>query len=175
MSTGQTQAPIKIQTSRLAGCGSWLVLLAGLSVVAASVLIPAEVELRRVHDERDRVVAEEAGRRAWLDRHLAYRDALAEGRGAVLIDVARRQLGKRPAGWQPVEPTARASADPFLTLGRLRRVGASSTEPKSVSVLERWFGDRRTGAWGVVLGGVCVFWALLPPASRLDRATPTTA
>src|SRR5688572_11522684 len=97
----------------------WLFVIAGLGVLASTVLIPAIDDLEEARWQRDRAVAIERHRLERLERYGAYLDAVMRGEESVVLALAAEQLNRVPAGRQPLIPVtepARRSASVFPSL-----------------------------------------------------------
>jgi len=145
----------------------WLFLLAGLAILAATVLIPAHDDLRRAEHVRDIALTQEAMHRERLDRHQIYLDALERGDPRLARSLAASQLNLVPVDHRPMRDIDRglpASASIF---------GALEPKPRPApvlhhvdSLLDRLVLNPSTRLWILSAGVVCLLVGLLPPASR---------
>lgn len=152
----------------------WLFLIAGLAVVAATVLIPSGHDLKLARWERDRALAVERHRLERLERYGAYLDAVRRDDENVLLSLAATQLNVSPANHVPVGPLAdvsMTSASPFpglepepLNLPPRPEAGAGS------SYLERLTIGDTSRLWLLAIGVVCILFGLLPPSTADDQA-----
>lgn len=145
----------------------WLFVLAGLAVIAAVVLIPAQEDLESALWQRDRALAIERHRLERLERYASYLGALERGDEAVVLSLAANQLNKAPPGWMPLtsaEDQARSGASVFPAL-----------EPEPLRVPPRRVVTTRlsrlatgeTSRWLMLIGGaVSVLIGLLPATAR---------
>lgn len=145
----------------------WLFLIAGLAILAATVLIPAQDDLAEARWLRDRALAVEGHRQERLDRYAEYLRSLDDADQSLIQSLAASQLNQIPADRMPLEgatDTARSSASVFpalepepLKLEDRRTVG---------SLLERWTTNDRARIWLIAGGALCVLIGLLPQAIR---------
>jgi hypothetical protein len=144
----------------------WLFLLAGLAVLAATVLIPAYDDLAQARWQRDRALAIEQHRVQRLERYGAYLDALDRRDESVVLSLAAEQLNKVPVGRQPLLPpadpgTRSASVFPMLEPEPLRLPTVQAQD----STLARLATGDRTRLWLIAGGALCVLLGVLPPAA----------
>lgn len=145
----------------------WLFLVAGLALLAATVLIPANDDLKEARWLRDRALAVEQHREDRLDRYSDYLKSLDDADQSLIQSLAASQLNQIPSDRMPLPgatDTARSSASVFpalepeaLMLDDRAKVG---------SMLERWSTDDKTRIWMIAGGALCVLIGLLPQATR---------
>lgn len=145
----------------------WLFLIAGLGLLAATLLIPAFDDLHEVRWQRDRALAVEAHRVQRLERYGEYLGALEREEPALILSLAASQLNQIPAGRAaildaPLDASSNASVFAGLEpaparLPERRRVG---------SLLERLATGERTRPWLFAVAGVCLLVGVLPRARR---------
>lgn len=148
----------------------WLFLIAGLAILAATILIPAQDDLDQARWLRDRALAVEHHRLDRLDRYDSYLKSLDDADQSLIQSLAASQLNQIPSDRTPLPgttETARSSASVFpalepepLILNDRHHVG---------SLLERWTTNDRTRIWLIGGGAFCVLIGLLPAASRRLR------
>jgi hypothetical protein len=151
----------------------WFFLLAGLGLIAATVLIPARHDLAIAEWQRDRALAIEKHRMDRLERYGKYIAAFDQGDESVLLSLAATQLNKSPVDRVPLTPVknpAQTSASVFPEL----EPGPVSIPPKPVitdksSLLTRWTTNNATRVWLLAGGVLCVMIGLLPPSVRKRR------
>ena len=143
----------------------WLYLLAGMALLAATILLPALDDLEDVRIERDRMTAIERHRAERIGRYRDYLDALEREEPALVMALAASQLNLIPQGRTIALQTPdllsapqRASVFPALepsplVLPERRRAG---------SLLERLTGADSTRPWLIAGGAVCLLMGLLP-------------
>ena len=147
----------------------WLFLLAGIGVIAATVLLPAIDELSQARVQRDRAVALYENRGLRNTRYQAYLTALEGEEPALVAALAATQLNQIPEDRQlvlePPDPaTASASVFPELE-------PPPPTLPEwepSKSVLHRLATGERSRAWLLAAGGLCLLLGVLPKARAYD-------
>ncbi len=138
----------------------WPFLLAGISLLGATVLIPASDDLGEAEWQRDRAMAIERQHEQRLARHRAYLDALKREDEAVVRSLAATQLNRVEKGAEVVlVERSDASVFPALEpnpveLPRRHEVG---------SFLERLTTNPRTKPILLGLGSLAVLIGLLPP------------
>ncbi len=145
----------------------WLFLIAGLAILAATVLIPAKDDLEEARWLRDRALAVEQHRVDRLDRYTDYLKSLDDADQSLIQSLAASQLNQIPSDRMPLPgatETGRSSASVFpalepepLLLNDRAKVG---------SMLERWTTDDKTRIWLIAGGALCVLIGLLPQAVR---------
>jgi hypothetical protein len=148
----------------------WLFVIAGLGVLASTVLIPAIEDLEEARWQRDRAIAIERHRLDRLERYGAYLDAVMRGEESVVLALAAEQLNRVPAGSRPLIPVAdpaRRSASVFPSL----EPPPLKVPPrvKTDSLLARLATGESSRLAMLVLGAMCVLIGVLPPASRPAR------
>ncbi|MFM9994858.1 MAG: hypothetical protein ACKVU4_03550 [Phycisphaerales bacterium] len=145
----------------------WLFLIAGLALLAATMLIPAFDELDDVRWQRDRALAVEHHRIDRLDRHAEYLGALHREEPALLISLAASQLNQIPQGKTPVLETAIDATSSASVFGALEPPPALLPERRRVgSILERLATGERTRPWLLGAAGMCLLFGLLPRTRR---------
>lgn len=145
----------------------WLFVLAGLGLLASTVLIPAIDDLEEARWQRDRALAIEAHRIERLERYGAYLDALMRGEEAVVLSLAAEQLNRVPAGREPLTPVqdpARRSASVFPALEPPPLNVPPRVKPDSL--LSRLAMGESSRLAMLVVGAMCVLVGVLPPATR---------
>jgi hypothetical protein len=150
----------------------WLFLLAGLAIVACSVLIPAIDELGDVRFQRDRAMKLEAHRVVRLENHERYLAALEREEPALVTSLAATQLNQIPAGRGLVLEPATIFSDPA---GSIAASPLAGLEPpalvlpereKTDSYLQRLTTSNTTRPWVMAGGILCVLIGLLPASRR---------
>lgn len=145
----------------------WLYLLAGLALLAATVLIPAMDDLADVQFERDRALALEGHRVQRLELYQGYLAALERQEPSLVMALAASQLNQIPQGRSLIlEP-----ADIFAGGGSATASVFSGLEPPPLklperqrvdSILSRWTNSDRSRTWLIAAGAVCLLLGLLP-------------
>lgn len=144
----------------------WLYLLAGIALLAATVLIPAFDELAEVRWQRDRALALERHRLERLQRHTDYLEALDRQEPSLVLALAASQLNQIPEGRTLIlEPPDNASASASVFAGLEPPSPPALPERVEVdSALKRLATDNQTRPWLLAAGGVCLLVGLLPRA-----------
>ncbi|MCC6660235.1 MAG: hypothetical protein IT437_05045 [Phycisphaerales bacterium] len=141
----------------------WLFLLAGIGIIAATVLIPALDELSAARVQRDRAIALYENRADRNTRYQTYLTALGEEQPSLVAALAATQLNQIPVDRQlvlePPDPaTASASVFPALE-------PPPPTLPEwapSNSVLHRLATGQHSRTWLIAAGGLCLLLGVLP-------------
>lgn len=156
----------------------WLFLLAGLTLVASTVLIPAAADLDEARWQRDKALAIERHRLDRLQRYGKYLAAVHRGDEDVTLSLMATQHNRSPVGRVPLMPIAepgKTSASPFPTLEPEPLVPPERTPTQQhPSLLLRLTTNDHHRLWLIAAGVVCVLIGLLPPAVRNWR-TETVA
>ena len=143
----------------------WLFLLAGLALLIATVLIPAQRDVAKARHNLAQAAAIEDNRLERMRRYQEYLDALKRGDEATVRALAAVQLNQAPEGTALLTQTGE--------LGTRSASVFPSLEPPPVearawrenpSLLEKWATDDRTRLWLIAGGGFLVLIGLLPPA-----------
>ncbi len=143
----------------------WLFLIAGLAILAATVLIPATDDLAATKFQRERALAIEQHRLQRLARYEEYLEALDNREPSLVLSLAASQLNEIPEGRAPI-PGQRgalgamsdASVFPSLEPPALKL----PVRVESRSMLHRWTNDDQKRLWLIVGGAACVLVGLLP-------------
>lgn len=145
----------------------WLFLIAGMTLLAATLLIPAFEELDAVRWQRDRALGVERHRLDRLDLHRGYLSALEREEPALVLALAAGQLNQIPAGRRPI-------LDAPIDASSNASVFASLEPPPAVlperrrngSLLDRLATGDRSRAWLLAASGLCLLIGLLPRSRR---------
>lgn len=143
----------------------WLFLAAGLALLGAVLIIPAQDDLREAEFLRDRALAIEAHRQSRLDRYQEYIAALDRQEPSLVVALAASQLNEIPADRSPLiedHEAATASASVFPALEPPPLV--LPERAKVDSMLQRWSTDDRSRLWLIAGGAFCVLLGLMTRA-----------
>lgn len=145
----------------------WLFVIAGLGLLAATLLVPAFDDLHEVEWQRDRAVAVEGHRLERLDRYHEYLDALEREEPALIMSLAASQLNQIPVGRAaildaPLDATSSASVFAALEPPMTRL----PERARSGSWLEWLATGDRTRPWLLGVAAVCLLVGVLPEAKR---------
>jgi len=142
----------------------WLLLLAGLALLAAALLIPAGDDLGDARWRRDRALAVERAVLDRLERHEVFLAALDRGDPALLEALGETQLNLVRAGREPVAIGPRTPPAASL-LASLEPPAPVLPERVQVrSILARWATDNTGRLWLIAGGAALVMVGLLPPS-----------
>lgn len=148
----------------------WLFLLAGLAVLAVTVLIPATRDLEEARWQRNRALAIERHREQRLNRYGQYLSALQRGEEDVVLSLMATQLNVSPVGRVPLldegDPgRVNASVFPSLEPDPVE-LPANPEAARKPSILTRLTTNDHHRLWLLAGGVVCVLIGLLPPVMR---------
>jgi hypothetical protein len=148
----------------------WLFLMAGLALVAATVLIPAGNDLEDARWERNKALAIERHRVQRLERYGQYLAAVHRGDEDVMLSLVATQLNMSPIERVPlmaVPDPLDTSASPFPALEPEPLVLPPKPRPDTApSLLTRLTTDDRHRLWLIAAGVVCILIGVLPPLAR---------
>jgi hypothetical protein len=144
----------------------WLYLLAGIVMLAATVLIPAADDLAAVRNQRDRALSIEQHRVERLANYEQYLVALEGEEPSLVRALAACQLNQIPANrtlileTPELMPGATATASIFAALepAALRLPDRRTPD----SVLFRWTTSDASRTWLIAAGAFCLLMGLLP-------------
>jgi hypothetical protein len=144
----------------------WLYLLAGIVLLAATVLIPAADELGVVRNQRDRALAVEQHRVERLANYEQYLVALDGEEPSLVRALAACQLNQIPVNrtlileTPELMPGATATASIFAALepAPLRLPDRRTPD----SILFRWTTSDTSRTWLIAAGAFCLLMGLLP-------------
>jgi hypothetical protein len=147
----------------------WLFLMAGLTIVAATILIPAAAELDEARWQRNKAMAIQRHREARLERYGQYLAAVQRGDDDIVLSLLATQLNMSPADRVPLMPPddpRRLSASPFPALEpdpmELPLRPLSLEHP---SLLTRLTTNDRDRLWLLAGGALCILIGVLPSVS----------
>jgi hypothetical protein len=149
-------------TDHIAGeIGRWMIFAAGLVVLVASLILPAQADLRMTRMERDRTLHIERAHEQRIDRYRGFLNQLASPDEQTIELLAMAQLGKIPGNREALV----APGEPGDTL----LLEAIEPEPtpfvetqRPLTRLERITSDQRTRLWVIAGGLLAVLYGLLP-------------
>lgn len=141
----------------------WLFLIAGMTLLCATVLIPAQRDIETARWQRDRALAIEDQRRERLFRHERYLAALDAQEPAVVRSLAASQLNLIPEGRAALLPASRASQTDASVFPSLEpRPIALPAFARAESLLGRWATADQPRLWLIAAGGLLTLIGLLP-------------
>lgn len=144
----------------------WLFLVAGMVLIAATVLIPAQKELEEVRFAVKRAEAAAAHRGERLGNYQKYLGDLRAGDISTIQSLAAMQLNQAPESLDVLVPSGdlpKRTASVFTALEPPPLVLPEKHEPPA-SLLEQWATSDRARLWLLAAGATCLFIGLLPPA-----------
>jgi hypothetical protein len=152
----------------------WLYLLAGIALLAATVLIPAMDELAEARAQRDRALALEQHRVLRLGRYRDYLEALDRQEPSLVMALAASQLKQIPQGrsliLEPPDVFAGGGSASASVFAGLEPPALTLPERQKVdSILARWTTDDRSRTWLIAGGAVCLLMGLLPRSQMANR------
>lgn len=142
----------------------WLFLLAGVGVLAATVLIPAKNDLDEAHYYLQRALAVEQHRLSRLEGYVNYLDKLDKGDEGTILALAAMQLNQAPQGSKLLISSSDVSASTASVFQALEPVPIVLPDRQvERSLLERWCLEDMPRLWLTAAGALCVLIGLLPP------------
>jgi hypothetical protein len=141
----------------------WLFLAAGVVLLFATVVIPAQADLAEARWQRDRALAIEAQRKERLFKHERYLAALESREPALVRALAASQLNLVPAGraaaLRPIDPMMEdASVFPSLEPAPIVLPELELVDSR----LARWARGEHSRLWLIAAGSMLVMMGLLP-------------
>ncbi len=165
MQSTHTSEPInELSGIDLAGSlGRWMIFAAGLVVLVAALILPAQIDLRETRLQRDLALHTEQAQQTRINRYRVFLEQLENPSASTVDLLAMSQLGMiaddREAliiPGQPADPQLFEFLEPTLPAFEPRIVTAS--------YLEEFSTGTRSRLWIVLIGAVAVMYGLLPPA-----------
>jgi len=147
-----------------------LFLIAGVALLSATVLIPAQRDLDEAQWHAQRAVAVERYRTDRLERYSAFRDALDRRDTPLVLGLLQTQLHLSPVDRTPLVDMAGGGSLSGSVFARIepRFEPIAAPEPMR-SALGRLATGERSRLWLVVIGAVLMLVGLLP-GGTLERA-----
>ncbi len=145
----------------------YLFLIAGLALLAAAVLIPAQQDLADARWRRDTALAHEHTHRQRLERYEHYLEALNRRNPAVIESLAAIQLNILPDRAQPIAAT-RPASDQSASIFRELEPPPTVVPPRPEhrSILAGLVTDRDARLWVIAFAAICILYSVLPRAPR---------
>ena len=148
----------------------WLFIIAGLGILAATVLIPAQHDLDLATWQRDRAAAIEKHRLKRLEQYGQYLRAVQGGDESTVLSLAAIGLNKSPQDRIPLNPrpdpsNLSASVFPHLEPAPVELPPKPIVSEQS-SILARWTIDEHTRLWLLAAGVLSILIGLLPASTR---------
>jgi hypothetical protein len=143
----------------------WLFLLAGVTIIGATVLIPAVDDLAEARWQRERALTQERRREDRLQNYQRYLDALQSGNQQLALSLAASELNLIPADRDPLPGLSRGVSDSATIFNALEPAPIIWAErPRPDSILFRWTTDDAKRMWLIAGGAIACFCGLLPPS-----------
>ena len=144
--------------------GGWLIFLAGLGMLLAVILIPAQADLQHARDSRDQTLAREQHELDRIARYQQYLVSIENRDEPLLRSLAMSQLNMTPSDRLTLlPPNGPGDLDLFGPIEPTPVSLASHESPKSL--LERLATDRTRRLWLIAASVLCLFVGLLPSTS----------
>ena len=141
----------------------WLFLICGITILGATVLIPAFEELGEVRWQRDRALAIEEHRVDRVRRYEDYLGALQREEPALMLALAASQLNQIPADRTPILDVLDPASPSASVFRSLEPPPAELPERRHVdSVLTGLTTNERTRPWMLAGAVLCLLLGLLP-------------
>lgn len=143
----------------------WLYVLAGVTLLAITLILPAMDELAEVRLQRDRAFAIEQHKALRLKNYKEYLVALERQEPSLVLALATSQLNQIPQGKtilleSPEQALGTADASVFWGLEPAR---TDLPERQHIdSFLERWTSSDTARPWLIIAGAICIFMGVLP-------------
>lgn len=145
----------------------WLFLVAGIVLLSAVLILPAQEDLDEAKLFLARVHAAEQHRADRLERYQTYHAAVQRGEPQVLLALAASQLNQAPAGQELLVP-----GDAGTTHARDASVFEALEPPPlalpqraaAPSMLQQWASEPRSRLVMIGAAALCLLIGLLPPA-----------
>lgn len=151
----------------------WLFVLAGLTLLLASVLIPAAEQVREAYWQRDRALLVESHRQERMTRYQEFATALEHGEKPLVLSLAASQLNQIPADRVPIGVGSTKGGYTDIKAGSASVFPNLEPDPIDLpeyqrfdSTLSRMVTDEKVRPWVLVVGSVLVLVGLLPASRR---------
>ena len=163
---------VQTESNEWAGSlGRWFIFAAGLAILVAALILPAQIDLRNTRIERDRALHIEQSHQTRIERYNTFLADMENPTQATIELLAMSQLGMIPKnrealvlGGQPADPQVFEILEPAI----------KPFEPRvaSVSRLELLTTSPQSRFWFVLIGAISVMYGLMPAAK--SHPAPTT-
>jgi len=146
----------------------WLFLVAGLTIIGATVLIPAQDDLAEARLQRDRALAFEVRSAQRLEKYSDYLDALSQRNETLVTSLVATQLNLSPAGKRVLPLDGETAVFDASIFRHLEPPPTPMPELKLAdTALRRLATDRRSRLWLIAGGAMCLLIGLMPAATRV--------
>lgn len=151
----------------------WLFVIAGLTLLLASVLIPAAEQVREAYWQRDRALLVEKHRQERMARYQEFATALEQGEKPLVLALAASQLNQIPADRVPIGVGSTRGGYTDIKAGSASVFPNLEPDPIDLpdfrpfdSTLSRMVTETKVRPWVLVVGSVLVLVGLLPASRR---------
>lgn len=149
----------------------WLFLAAGVIIMGATIVIPAQDNLAEARWQRERALTQERRRQERIENYERYLKALDAGDEQLALSLAATELNLIPEDREPLPGMPRGQADSATIFSALEPPPIHWNErPVPDSILYRWTTDDRRRLWLIAGGALACLLGLLPPARPRDRS-----
>ena len=150
--------------------GRWLIFGAGLAVLVAALILPAQIDLRNTRIQRDLALHNEQAQHTRIDRYESFLNELDRPTQSTIELLAMSQLGVIPNDrealiipGQPADPQLFEFLEPALSAFEPPRSTPSRLELLTTDIDSRF--------WFVLIGAIAVMYGLLPAATSRSSLT----
>lgn len=155
---------VQTESNEWAGSlGRWLIFGAGLAVLVAALILPAQIDLRNTRTQRDLALHIEQAHHTRIDKYQSFLTEIEHPTQPTIDLLAMSQLGMIPNNrealvipGQPADPQLFEFLEPAPKTFEPRVVKASSLESLTIGTDSRF--------WFVLIGAVSVMYGILPAA-----------
>ncbi|GDX98240.1 hypothetical protein LBMAG48_06440 [Phycisphaerae bacterium] len=152
---------------------TWLFLVAGVALLAATVLVAAQDDVDEANHLRDQVLAVEQHRETRLNNYREFLAAIDEKQPALVQSLASSQLNQIPADRAAIPGTVQdnsvnASVFPALEPPPV----VLPVQTKVDSTLRRLATTDATRIWLLAGGALCILLGLLPASRKPGEVVP---
>lgn len=151
----------------------WLFVIAGLTLLLASALIPAAEQVREARWQRDRALLVEKHRQERMQRYQEFTTALENGEKPLVLALAASQLNQIPLDRVPIGVGSTNGGYTDIKAGSASVFPNLEPDPielpeyhKFDTTLSRMVTDEKARPWVLVVGSVLVLVGLLPASRR---------
>ena len=163
---------VQTESNEWAGAlGRWFIFAAGLAILVAALILPAQIDLRETRDQRDLALHIEQSHNTRIERYEAFLAEMKHPAPETVKLLAMSQLGMIASDrqaliipGQPADPQLFEFLEPTPVVFEPRIVNTSRLETLTTGLDSRF--------WFVLIGAVSVMYGILPAAK--SSASPST-
>lgn len=145
--------------------GRWLIFLSGLTILVASLLLPAQADLRATLIERDRTLHTERVKEHRNERYRAFLNELVNPDAQTTELLAMSQLGMIPRDRTAL--LTEGQPEDTMLLQAIDPVGEPFLpQAREATRLERLTTSGRWRLWIIAAGALALLYGLLPATKR---------